>query len=131
VRRTLAFVLPLLPVLGVVLTTTDAHAAGFALDVQSARGTGMGSAVTAFINDSSAIFYNPAGIAQGKGFDAQAGVMLIAPSFKYTNRSGESTSTKFEIVPPVHAYAAAGITDDLSVGVGVFTPFGLDLAGRS
>ncbi len=110
------------------LSATDAEAAGFALDVQSARGTGMGAAVTAFINDSSAIFYNPAGISQGKGFDAQAGVMLIAPSFKYTSRAGESTSTKFEVVPPVHAYAAAGLTDELSVGVGVFTPFGLDLA---
>jgi long-chain fatty acid transport protein len=113
---------------GVSLFGSDANAAGFALDVQSARGTGMGSAVTAFINDSSAIFYNPAGIAQGKGFEGQAGVMLIAPTFKFTDRSGESTSTKFEIVPPVHAYAAAGITDDLSIGVGVFTPFGLDLA---
>ena len=105
----------------------DAHAAGYALDVLSGRGTGMAAAVTGFIDDSSAIFYNPAGISQGKKLDVQIGTSLIAPSFKFTGRGGESTSTVFEIVPPVHAYATVGITDELSVGVGVYTPFGLTI----
>jgi len=105
----------------------DAHAAGYALDVQSGRGTGMAAAVTGFIDDSSAIYYNAAGISQGKGIDAQVGTTLIAPSFKFTDRRGESASTVFEIVPPVHAYATAGITDELSVGVGLYTPFGLTI----
>ncbi len=108
------------------LCARDADAAGYALDVLSGRGTGMASSVTGFIDDSSAIFYNPAGISQGKGIDVQAGTSLIAPSFKYTGK-GESTSTEFKIVPPVNAYATFGITDELSAGVGVFTPFGLTI----
>jgi long-subunit fatty acid transport protein len=58
--------------LGAVCTlfARDASAAGTALDVQSARGTGMASANVAFIDDSTAIFYNPAGIAQGKVYSA-------------------------------------------------------------
>jgi len=82
------------------LFTRDASAAGFALDVVSGRGTGMGSAQTGYIDDSSAIFYNPAGIAQGKVFDAQVGVSLIAPSFSYKSPSGEKTTLPFSVVRP-------------------------------
>jgi long-chain fatty acid transport protein len=119
------------------LFARDASAAGFALDVQSGRGTGMASSTTAMIDDSSAIFYNPAGIAQGKQFDAQIGITPIAPSFNYTSPSGEKTSLPFSVVPPVNAYVSGGITDDLSIGVGLFTPYGLTIkwpdawAGRS
>lgn len=114
--------------LGIFCFTTDARAAGFALDVHSARPTGMATAVTGFIDDSSAIFYNPAGIARGKILDAQVGATLILPSFSYTNRSGQSTSTEFRVVPPVNAYVSGGITDDLSVGLGFFSPFGSTLS---
>ncbi|HSO34292.1 MAG TPA: outer membrane protein transport protein [Labilithrix sp.] len=121
----------------VTLVTRDASAAGTALDIQSARGTGMASATTAMIDDSSAIFYNPAGLAQGKGLDAQVGMNLIAPSLSYTSPGGQKTSMPFSVVTPFQAYAAGGITDDLSIGLGVFTPYGLTVkwpdqwAGRS
>jgi long-chain fatty acid transport protein len=103
----------------------DASAAGTALDVQSARGTGMASAQTAMIDDSSAIFFNPAGMARGKKLDAQIGLNLIAPSFSYTSPAGEKTTLPFNVVTPFQAYLAGGITDDLTLGIGVFTPFGL------
>jgi long-chain fatty acid transport protein len=115
----------------------DASAAGTALDVQSARGTGMASAQTAMIDDSSAIFYNPAGMAQGKKLDAQVGLNLIAPSFSYTSPAGEKSTLPFTVVTPFQAYLSGGITDDLTLGIGVFTPFGLRIrwpdgwAGRS
>jgi long-chain fatty acid transport protein len=109
----------------------EARAAGIALDVQSGRGTAMAGAVTAMIDDSSAIFYNPAGIARGKVFDAQVGDTLIIPSFKYTSPSGASTGTSPEVVAPFQAYESVGITDNISIGVGVFTPFGLTVAWPS
>jgi long-chain fatty acid transport protein len=105
----------------------DAFAAGTALDVQSGRGTGMAAATTAMIDDSSAIFYNPAGIAQGKTFDAQAGINFIVPSFSYKSPAGEKTTLPFSVVTPFTAYVSGGVTDNLSLGVGVFTPFGLKL----
>jgi long-chain fatty acid transport protein len=115
--------------IGVVLLPNEVLAAGTALDVQGARGTGMASSTTAFINDSSAIFYNPAGIAQGKGLDAQAGLNLIIPTFRFKSTlSGNETTMPFNIVTPITAFATYGITDWLSAGVGVFTPYGLDLA---
>jgi long-chain fatty acid transport protein len=102
-----------------------ARAAGTALDVQSARGTAMASAMTAMVDDSSAIFYNAAGIAQGKIIDVQVGDSLVVPSFKFTDSQGRSTTTSFRVTPPLQIYESGGITDSLSIGVGVFTPFGL------
>lgn len=109
------------------LASRDASAAGTALDVQSGRGTGMASAQTAYIDDSSAIFYNPAGIAQGKVLDAQAGINLIAPSFKFKSKQGNETTLPFTVVTPFQAYVSGGVTDNLSLGIGIFTPFGLKL----
>ena len=50
-------------------------------------------------------------------------VMVVWLGARKQTGRGEATSTKFEIVPPVHAYATVGITDELSAGVGVYTPF--------
>jgi long-chain fatty acid transport protein len=110
-----------------VLAPRDASAAGTALDVQSARGTGMAAATTAMIDDSSAIFYNAAGIAQGKRLDAQVGINLISPAFSYTSPAGAKTTLPFSVVTPFTAYVTGGVTENLSLGVGVFTPFGLKL----
>ncbi|HEV7958126.1 MAG TPA: outer membrane protein transport protein [Acidimicrobiales bacterium] len=117
--------MPALVTLGVVFSARTAAAAGTALDIQSGRGTGMAAAVTAMIDDSSAIFYNPAGIAQGRILDAQVGDTLVMPSFKFTDQQGQSTSTLFKVSAPFQVYESGGITDHLSIGVGVFTPFGL------
>ena len=104
----------------------DASAAGYALDVLAARGTGMAGATGAMIDDSSSIFFNPAGIAQGKGLSAEVGVTLISPSFAFTSATtGEKRWGKFTVSPPFQGYGAVGLTDDLSVGIGIFTPYGL------
>lgn len=117
--------------LAILVFAHNALSAGIALDVQSGRGTGMAGAVTAMIDDSSSIFYNPAGIAQGKILDVQVGDSLILPSFRYTSLQGASTRNAFEAVPPFQIYESGGITDNLSIGVGVFTPFGLTIAWPS
>jgi long-chain fatty acid transport protein len=111
----------------VVLAPLPARAAGTALDVQSARATGMAAAMTAHVDDSSAIYFNPAGIAQGQTLDAQIGITPIVAGYKFTNRAGGSTSLPFAVVTPFHAYVSGGISKDFSVGMGVYTPFGLTL----
>jgi long-chain fatty acid transport protein len=126
VRRVSARTTPILGIGAIsLLAAADARAAGFGLDVQSGRGTGMAGSVTGFIDDSSAIFYNPAGIAQGRSIDAQVGDTLIMPTYTFTPPRGASTSTPFKVVPPFQAFVSGGITDHLSVGLGVFTPYGL------
>lgn len=121
----------------VVVVSTGAFAAGFRIDTQHARATGMGGAVSALVDDPSAVYYNPAGIAQGKGLRLSAGISLILPSVSFKNaETGESSGTVFAVSPPPNFYVTYGITEDLSVGLGVFTPFGaagnwpLDWQGR-
>jgi long-chain fatty acid transport protein len=116
---------------------TSSWAAGTAVGVQSARTTGMASSVTAMIDDASAIYSNPAGIAQGKRVDVLFGDTLIIPKLKFTSATTGNTASTSGVVPPLHLYATVGLTKDLSVGVGVFSPFGMavkwpsDWEGRS
>ena len=108
-----------------MLLSTVAFGAGFKLDVHGSRATGMAGAVTSFIDDPSAIYYNPAGIAGRKGFGIQAGVTLVIPMLSFTHADdGDVTSSPLNVSPPPHAHITFGITDDLSIGIGVFSPFG-------
>jgi len=52
-----------------VAWASEARAAGIAVDLNSARGVAMAGSVAGFIDDASALYYNPAGIAQGQGID--------------------------------------------------------------
>ena len=122
-----------IPIVLLVLASLqeDAHAAGFALDTQSPRTIGMAAAVTAMIDDPSAIFFNPAGIAQGRFFDAQASGTLILPSTTFHDPTGTETRTPFRVAPTAQAFAAGGVTQNFSIGVGFFTPYGLTIGWPS
>jgi long-chain fatty acid transport protein len=109
----------------VVLTSALAGASGFNLDTQGARASGMGAAVAALTDDATALYYNPAGLAGRQGFEAQLGASLIIPSVSFaSDASGQSTSANAEVATPFNLYATYGFTKDISVGVGVFVPFG-------
>ncbi len=108
-----------------VLLSTVAFGAGFKLDVNGSRATGMGGAVTAFIDDASGIYFNPAGISGHKGFELQAGVTLIVPLLKFTHaEDGDMTASPLAVSPPPHGYVTFGVTDDLTIGIGLFSPYG-------
>jgi long-chain fatty acid transport protein len=109
----------------VVVLATSAFASGFRLEGQSARAVGMSTAVTALVDDSSAIYYNPAGLAGRKGLDVQAGINLVLPALAFTSdNTNETTWVNTKLSTPINAYASYGILDNLAVGVGFFTPFG-------
>lgn len=102
-----------------------AQAAGYQLDTQSGRSTGMVSALTAGVDDASAVLFNPAGMARGEHYDVEVGDTLIIPKFSYTPPGGAQADTKSEVVPPPHIYAAYGVTDQFTVGIGEFSYYGL------
>jgi len=108
-----------------VMAAGPVWAAGFRIDTQSGRATGMGSAVSALIDDSAANYYNPAGLtARGKGFELMAGDTLIIPQLKFTAPDGTATSSNFTVSPPPHVYARAGLMEELAIGIGFFTGYG-------
>lgn len=111
-----------------MLAASPALAAGFLLNDHGARATGRADAVTATVDDGSAIFYNPAGIGKAKGLNIYLGTSLIAPNAKYEATNGEQTKTTSgtSVVPNI--YVSGAITDVVHAGVGFFAPFGTRMA---
>src|SRR5205823_5900415 len=65
-----------------------AHAGAFGRPNQiDARAVGIGGAFTAVADDPSAVWFNPAGLAQIRATTLQLGLDLVSPSFKYTPQS--------------------------------------------
>lgn len=109
----------------VLLWTGVVQAAGFAVDVHSARAVGMAQTMKAHIDDASAVFFNPAGLIMGRQFDIQVGDTLIIPALSVKDATGTTYTTEKEVVPPPHIYAAYALNDDISLGLGMFSLFGL------
>jgi len=115
--------------LGLALAPTSAHAAGFAIFEQGAKGMGFAGAFTAQ-TDPSSIFHNAAGIAFLKGKQIYLGGTLIAPSSDFTGDNPFPGSDVTEqgdagiIVPPAADYTQQ-LSDQLVVGVGLHVPYGL------
>jgi len=103
-------------------------AVGFRLPNQDPEAIARGNAFAATADNPSAIYYNPAGITQLKGDNIRVGLYVISADTKYTSSSGATakTDTSLQTVPQiyyVHSYANVPI----SVGLGVYAPYGLSL----
>ena len=130
----------ILPMFVAALFPTQSLADGFAVKDQSptAAGTSYASAVST-AEDPSVIFYNPAGLTYLKGMNFLAAVNVISPTMTLKSSSGTlptllgggpaggaSTNTDFglEAAVPV-VYGSMDLTEDLKIGYGINTPFGL------
>jgi long-chain fatty acid transport protein len=102
-----------------------ARGAGFGLNEGSARGDALGGALVGRADDASAIYYNPAGIVQLPGDQFMAGVTLIT-SKTDVRAGGVTTSSEQGWQYPPHAYYTHQINDQLWLGAGVFSRFGLN-----
>lgn len=105
-------------------------AQGFSLNEYAtcamARG---GTAVADGCADGSSVAYNPAGLAEIEGFTASAGGLLVATEGSFTaDLTGETTDLATDPVPAPHAFAAYGVDDRITVGLGLYVPYGLDTA---
>ena len=127
IRQYIPFVF--LAAIGSVLVVggkTPVYAGAFGLDEQGAAAMGRANAFAAQADDPSALFYNPAGIGQLQGTQVSLATTLIAPSTTFENSgSGNTTSTSSVLFYPTTFYAVHAIHENLHVGLGVFTPFGL------
>jgi long-chain fatty acid transport protein len=108
-----------------------AFGAGFGLFEQGAKATAMGGAFAATADDPSAIFYNVAGIAQQRRTSFLAGGTLINFTNQFTGdpndafTSGATGQYRHHTFVPPNAYLIVPVGTNLTVGVGIFTPFGL------
>jgi len=108
-----------------LLTAGTGSAAGIAITTHSARATGMGTAVTAHLDDATTMAYNPAGLAAVNGLEVFLGDSLILPDISFTPQGGGDTqSTEFWLAPPPHLYVAYPFFKGLVGGVSLYVPFG-------
>jgi long-chain fatty acid transport protein len=119
-----------------VLLGPPAHAAGFAVFEQGARGMGLAGAYAAQSDDPSAIFHNPAGVAFLKGRQLYLGAALVRPDQTFTGASpfpGSQVTEKGDgslTLPPAFDFSQQ-LSERLVVGLGLHVPYGLRTRWRN
>jgi long-chain fatty acid transport protein len=113
------------------LLTLPAFGAGFLIPEQGAKANGMSAAFVATADDPSAIFYNPAGLAQQRELTVLTGATIIQFSNEFVgDPQSEMTSgtvgryNPHTFVPP-YLYVSVPIGNNLTFGAGVFSSWGL------
>jgi long-chain fatty acid transport protein len=121
------------------LTVSHAQAAGFQLFEQSVSGLGTAFASTAAAEDASTVWTNPAGMSYLSGGNFTLGGHIVKPTASFENNgsrtllptpsglpmSGGNGGDAGGIAVLPNLYYAHSITDRLSLGIGVNSPFGL------
>jgi long-chain fatty acid transport protein len=106
---------------------TMVRAGGFELPNQGAAGAGQAEAFAAQADDPSAIYYNPAGIAQLQGTEVSAGIYALFPKFRFDADNGPSEEmTLPSELPQFYAVSDLG-TENWRFGFGTDVAFGLNL----
>ena len=110
-------------------------ASGYHFGTQSVTAQSTANAAAAEADNASTIFSNPAGLNYLKGHQVSATVNLVAPHIKYSNaqaqyyQGGEVTGSDSgkitdDVVFAPHVYGAYKVSDRLTLGLGLYVPFG-------
>ncbi len=115
-------VLVLLLLLSAVLT----YAGGYRVSVQGQRAIAMGHTGVAVVNSAELVFFNPAGLVYLENkLTISAGVSVVLSDVIYQNSAlGISSETDSPIATPLNLYGAYKVNDWMSVGLGIYTPYG-------
>jgi long-chain fatty acid transport protein len=121
---------------GAALLPSQSWAAGFAVREQSAEGQGASFAgVAAGTNGLSSMFWNPATISQhnSQGYISESDVGLVIPYSRAKDGSSASLPPVFspdsgnigDVGIPTASYDVYGLTDQITLGLAISSPFGL------
>lgn len=120
---------------GLLFAAASLYGSAFSVSELGARAAGMGNAFIGNADDGSALFYNPAGIAFQPGTHLEMDNAVVVGLFRFTPSStppgqvvpanGYSQSIKPHFIPLAFLYATKQISPKMTVGFGIFTPFGL------
>ena len=116
----------LAPVISLGGAVATVHASGYAVFTHGASALGQGNAVTAHASDPSTIFYNPALMNRLEGTQFQVGTTAIFSTREYeSSLPGGTPASNDSTHFPSTFYATHKLNDKVSIGLGVFNPFGL------
>lgn len=116
----------------------SSYAGGYQVRLQGQKQTGMGLIGSPFALGASSIFYNPGGLSMmDSKFSFSLGASAImANAIFQKDATNYQATTDNPMGTPFYFYGAGKINDKLSIGLGVYTPFGSsakwddDWAGR-
>lgn len=113
------------------------QASGYHFGSQSVSAQGTAHANGAEAADPSTIFYNPAGLARLKGTQVTSGLSILLPDGEYEDTGstdvfgqpveGDAGSYLPDAAAAPNLYFSREVNDWLTVGLGIFTPFGAKL----
>lgn len=121
-------------ILSTALLSTAVQASGYHFGTQSVNAQGTANAAAAEAADASTIFYNPAGLTKLDSSQISVNANIVFPSIHYEAESATDFTgipvqgsksgkiTKTTIAP--HIYGAYKANDDVTLGLGVYVPFG-------
>ena len=110
----------------VFLSFGSIYAGGYRVALQGQRMLGMAHAGLSVFNNAETAFFNPAGIAfLDRKFNLSFGVSGIMSHIKFQNADYNwAYETDNPVGTPVYLYATYQATDNVSLGLAVYTPFG-------
>lgn len=106
--------------------STALFAGGYGVSLQSQKFLGMAHAGTGLYLDASAIFFNPGALAQQQTpWEFTLGVNPLFATGYYQNPTTKAKAeTNNPVGTPLQFYASHKINQQLTVGLGFYTPFG-------
>ena len=110
----------------VFLSFGSMYAGGYRVALQGQRMLGMAHAGLSVFKNAETAFFNPAGMAfLDKKFNFSFGVSGIMSHIKYQNADYNwAYETENPVGTPFYLYAAYQSSDNISLGLAVYTPFG-------
>jgi long-chain fatty acid transport protein len=113
---------------GAALAPSSLPALGIRIPDLDPAAIARGNAFAATADNPSAIHYNPAGITQLPDQQVQLGVNLVSLSDTHTSPGGQKFDTRDQLhALPEFYYTFSSRQLPLSLGLGIYTPFGLGL----
>lgn len=126
---------PLALLIAGLLSTQTALASGYHFGTQSVSAQSTANSAAAEAADASTIFYNSAGLTKLDGTNFSINANFVAPNIEYKNAKGyypdqtpiagsDSGKITKDLVVAPHIYASHQLTNDFTIGLGVYVPFG-------
>lgn len=125
--------LPALALLGATLFAAEpCRANGFLIYDLSGEALGRASAVSADVTEPAAVWFNPAGLAYLEGVNASIGGTFITArsSFEQASDGAQTSSERGNFLLPA-VFGSAKLTDNLALGLGVYSAFGIGVTWPS
>ena len=109
-----------------ICVSTSVFAGGYRVALQGQKALGMGHTGVALTDSSEVVFFNPAGMVfLENDMDISGGITLIDGVTKYQSQTANAAAeTDNPIGTPISFYLSKRHNQNLSYGIGVYTPYG-------